>query len=125
MHRGITCWNRDSSIYQNTTYFDNKNSYAKCLFVVGLDYQGYEKNLSNAEHLNNILIKNNPNISRGILKKSGNGVNGIYNQDFHNNTFLIEVGGQYNNIDEVRNTIVILADSIKEYVEEWENEKKA
>ena len=115
---------RDSSIYQSTTYMSDGKSYAKCLFVVGLDYKGYQTNLKNAEHLNEILKNNNPNISRGIMKKSGNGVNGIYNQDFHNNTFLIEVGGQYNNIDEVRNTIDILSLSIKEYVEELINEKK-
>ena len=109
---------RDSSIYQSTTLIDRDKSYAKCLFVVGLDYQNYERNLKNAEHLNEIIKSYNSNISRGVLKKSGVGVNGIYNQDFHNNTFLIEIGGQYNNIDEVRNTINLLANSIKKYIEE-------
>ena len=115
---------RDSSKYQNTTYKDKNKSYAKILFVVGLDYKGYETNLNNAIKLNDIFKKDNHNLARGIYRKTGKGVNGIYNQNFQSNTFLIEVGGQYNNIEEVKNTIRLLAKSIKTYIKENINEKE-
>ncbi len=109
---------RDSSSYDKTTYSDNNKSFAKVLFVVGLDYDGYEGNLNAALKLNEIITNINENISRGVLKKSGNNVNGIYNQDFNNNVFLIEIGGQYNNIEEVNNTIEVLSKAIFLYMKE-------
>ena len=109
---------RDSAIYSNTTYQDSDKTYAKLLLVVGLDYDGYEANLNNAIKLGNIIKSNNENIYRGIYKKSGSGVNGIYNQDFKENTFLVEVGGQYNSIEEVKNAVDILAICINEYLKE-------
>ena len=107
---------RDSSQYDKTTLKTADASYAKVLFVVGLDYQGYENNLQRAIALNKLINEEVPGISRGGLKKSGKGVNGIYNQDFKENTFLIEVGGQYNSIEEVKNTITPLANAIYNYL---------
>lgn len=109
---------RDSSKYEKTTAKIDKKSYAKVLFVVGLDYPNYKDNLAKAIELNEKIKKINSNLTRGILKKTGSNVNGIYNQDFNNNTFLIEIGGQYNYIDEVKNTVDILANIIYEYVKE-------
>ena len=105
---------RDSSVYEKTTYQKDNNSYAKVLFVVGLEYNGYEKNLNNATKLNDILNHDFPGISRGVLKKGGKGVNGIYNQDFKNNVLLIEIGGQYNSIEEVKNTIEMVWNRLKQ-----------
>ena len=116
---------RDSSLYDKTTLEKDNKKYARVLFVVGLDYEGYESNLNNAIKLNEIINNELPGLSRGVLKKSGKGVNGIYNQNFHNNTFLIEVGGQYNSIDEVKNTIDVLSKAIFNYVKELTNEEKA
>ena len=58
---------------------------------------------------NNISNKYYPGLSKGILKKEGEGVDGIYNQDISSNSVLIEVGGVYNNIDEVLNTTEALS----------------
>ena len=58
------------------------------------------------------------------MKKSGKGVNGIYNQDFNVNTMLIEVGGQYNNISEVNNTLKIFAQVLRDYIKENLDEEK-
>lgn len=107
---------RDSSIYKKTTITIDNKKYARILFVVGLEHDNYAVNLDNANKLNEIIKNYNPSLSRGIMKKSGKGVNGKYNQDFSFNTFLIELGGQYNNISEVKNTINILADSIYDYI---------
>jgi stage II sporulation protein P len=109
---------RDSMNYDiTTTTIDNKK-YAKILFVIGRDYEGYEKNLSLANSLNDYIKTNYPTLTRGVSIKGGSGVNGIYNQDISNNAILIELGGQYNTITEVNNTIKILAEAIHYYVGE-------
>ena len=109
---------RDSSVYEKTTCEIEGIKYAKILFVVGLEHDNYEKNLELATILNNRLKKINPCLSRGIYKKSGKGVNGIYNQDYSPNTILIEVGGQYNTIDEASRVLKVMASILYEYIME-------
>ena len=109
---------RDSGTHKATTTLCNGLSFARVLFVVGLEHDNYEANLKNATILNNKIEAKCPKLSRGIMKKSGKGVNGKYNQDFDENVFLIEVGGQYNNIEEVKNTVELLADVIFDYTKE-------
>lgn len=108
---------RDSSSLSKTYIEYNKVPYAKVLFVNGTEYNTYEENLNLANKLNNIINNEIPNISRGIIKKGGIGVNGIYNQDLSPNLLIIEVGGQYNKIEEVSNTVDILAKSIFKLLE--------
>ena len=54
------------------------------------------------------------------MKKQGYGVNGVYNQDLNSNVILIEMGGHENNIDEVNNTLDLVALAIGEYLNEKE-----
>lgn len=109
---------RDSSVYEKTTCVIDNKSYAKILFVLGLENKNYLENEKMINSLNERLIKVNSCLSRGITKKSGVGVNGVYNQDFNNNAILIELGGQYNTITEVNNTLEIFAKVLAEYI--WE-----
>ena len=113
---------RDAASYERTVLEIEGKKYAKILFVVGLEHDNYEKNLALAKHLNEKVKEINPSLSRGVLEKKGPGVNGKYNQDFNQNTILIEVGGQYNYIEEVNNTLKIIAQVIYEYLED-EKEK--
>ncbi len=108
---------RDSSSKSITTYEINNTSYAKILFVVGLKHDNYEKNLALATKLNDLLEKEVPGLSRGISKKTGEGVNGIYNQDLSEKSILIELGGQYNEIEELNNSLKVLAKVILKYTE--------
>ena len=109
---------RDSASYERTmTEIDGKK-YAKIMFVVGLKHDNYVPNLELANVLNEKLKEVNPNLSRGVLEKDNAGANGIYNQDFDPNTILIEVGGQYNFIEEVNNTLKIFADILYDYLSE-------
>lgn len=101
---------------------DNKN-YAKILFIVGLENKDYAKNLKFTEILNDKFNEKYPGLSRGIYKKKGSGVNGVYNQDFHPNTILIEVGGVDNTIDEVFNTCLAISEILTEYIKEVKNEE--
>lgn len=112
---------RDSSKYDKTTIEINGIKYARLLFVIGLDNPNYELNLKMANNLRNRIEAYNKDLFRGIMKKSGKGVNGIYNQDFNSNVILIEVGGQYNSIEEVNNTLKILAKILSEYIKDDQN----
>ncbi len=116
---------RDSMSYEVTTTTIENKKYAKILFVIGKDHEGYEKNKQMAESLDAIIKEKYPGVSRGISLKGGSGVNGIYNQNVSPNAILIEVGGQYNTITEVNNTLNIIADSLYDYIKgEQENEKE-
>jgi stage II sporulation protein P len=109
---------RDSARYNKTLYEKNGKKYARIMFVVGLDHKNYEPNLKLANDLNSIIEEKYPRLSRGISKKTGRGVNGIYNQDMSPNSMLIEVGGVDNTIEEVNNTMEILSEVLSNYIKE-------
>lgn len=108
---------RDSSSLNHTIVNYNGKNYAKILFVIGAEHQNYLQNNAVAEKLAAYLEQEIPGITRGITKKSGEGVNGIYNQDINPNMVLIELGGQYNEIEELNNTIEVLSHVILKYLE--------
>ena len=112
---------RDSVNKKVTSVNINNKDYARILFVVGLEHDSYQKNLSLVEKINKIIDEKYPGLSRGIYKKEGAGVNGIYNQDISDKVMLIELGGVDNTIDEVMNTINALTDVLSNYIKE--NEK--
>lgn len=91
-------------------------SFAKILFVVGTDNKNYQKNQNFAIKLNEILEKNNSELSRGVSLRGGSGYQGVYNQDFSEYALLIQVGGIYNTIDEVNRSLKILAQVITNYI---------
>ncbi len=107
---------RDSIKKSESTIEIDGLKYAKILFVIGISHDKYEENLKNTKTLNEIIVSK-ANISRGILKKTTNNANGIYNQDLKNNVILVEIGGYQNSYEEVSNTLKILAESIKDYIE--------
>jgi len=107
---------RDSVGKNVTTVSIDGKSYARILFVVGLEHKNYAKNLKTMENINNLCNKYYPGLSRGIYKKEGAGVNGIYNQDISSNSILIEVGGVDNNIDEVLNTTEAISNILYYYI---------
>ncbi len=96
----------------------NGKNYARILFIVGLEHENYQENLQFTEKLNAMFNQYYPGLSRGVYKKEGKGVNGIYNQDFSPRTILIEVGGTENTIDEVFATAEAIADILNKYMEE-------
>ena len=108
---------RDSSNLSKTLLEIDNTKYARILFVVGGENPNYQDNLKLSETLKQLLEQEIPNITRGITTKKGTGVNGIYNQDLSNKSVLIELGGQYNEIEEINNTIKILSKAILKYIE--------
>ena len=108
---------RDSVKKEYSSVTINNKKYAKVLFVIGLEHKNYKENLTVATNINNIINKKYPKLSRGIMKKEGKYVNGIYNQDLNKNIILIELGGMENNLEEIMNTSVVLSEIIEEYLE--------
>lgn len=103
---------RDSIGKKGTTITFNESPYAKIAFVVGAEHPSFEWNLAYAEALSKELNALVPGISRGILKKQGDGVNGIYNQDLAPQMLLIEMGGIDNTEEEIKRTIAVLTQAI-------------
>lgn len=109
---------RDSVGRNYTSAIIGDKSYAKILFVVGADHDNYLDNLFFTQAIDDVISRNYPSLTKGILEKSGYGVNGIYNQDVDSSVILMEVGGNENTSAEVKNTLDIIANVIKEKLNE-------
>lgn len=107
---------RDAGSYERTTAEIDGVKYAKMMFVVGLKHENYQPNLDLAKALNEKIRAIDSSLTRGVLQKDNAGANGIYNQDFDPNTILIEVGGQYNYIEEVNNSLKVFANVLYDYL---------
>lgn len=111
---------RDSLERERTTVTIGDKVYAKTIFLIGLENEKYEENLAFTEEINSLMNTKYPNLSKGIYKKGGAGVNGVYNQDFSNRTILIEIGGYENTPSEVLNSALAFADCFMEVISKYE-----
>lgn len=109
---------RDAVSKTSSTTIINNKSCAKILFVIGEEYTTHNQNFEMTSKLNDKIKEKYPNLTRGIMTKSGSGNNGIYNQDLSPKITLMELGGNNNTIDEVQNTIELIAPIIKDFVNE-------
>lgn len=107
---------RDSLKRDKTTVEINGKSYAKTIFLIGLENDNYNENLEFTTKINDKLNEKYPNLSKGIYKKGGEGVNGVYNQDNSKYTILLEIGGPENNTTEVLNSTLAFADCFMEVI---------
>lgn len=107
---------RDSLGKDRTTVTINEKSYAKTIFLIGLENPNYQENLDFTTLLNNKLNEKYPGLSKGIYKKGGAGVNGVYNQDFSPYTVVLEIGGPENTTSEVLNSALAFADCFMEVI---------
>ncbi|MFT4416742.1 stage II sporulation protein P [Fredinandcohnia humi] len=112
---------RDSQRGDMTTATIDGKTYARIAFVLGKENKNYEKNFAFANELHESLKEKYPGISRGIIAKYGEGVNGVYNQDLSPNLIVVEVGGVDNDMKELKNSVGALADVIGDYY--WKAER--
>ncbi|WP_210366469.1 stage II sporulation protein P [Bacillus sp. REN3] len=105
---------RDAVRKESSTAIINKKPYAKLVFVIGEENRNFKQNAKFANELHQILNKNYPGISKGVLPKKGIGVDGVYNQDLSANSLVVEVGGVDNNMKELKNTVEALAEAISQ-----------
>lgn len=117
---------RDGANKSVTTAIINDVSYAKIMFLVSKNHDNYEMNLKLVNGINDKIIAFDQSLSRGIFYREKNPNMGTYNQDFNGNTILIELGAQYNTLEEVNNSLEVLADAISIYIMEdlWKLRKK-
>lgn len=107
---------RDSLTRDKTTLTADGKSYAKILFIVGLENSNYQENLDFTNKISDLLNQKVKGLSKGIYKKEGPLVNGVYNQDFSNRVILIELGGNENTIDEVYRSLIVLGEVLDEVI---------
>lgn len=106
---------RDSAKRKTTTTEINGKHYAKLYFIVGESHPNYKQNEKIALELNRMIKEKYPTLTRGVFPKNKTNGNGVYNQDLSPNALLIEVGGPENTLEEMYNTIDILADLFADY----------
>lgn len=107
---------RDSLTRDKTTLTVDGKSYAKILFIVGLENSNYQENLDFTNKISDLLNQKVKGLSKGIYKKEGPLVNGVYNQDFSNRVILVELGGNENTIDEVYRSLIVLGEVLDEVI---------
>lgn len=116
---------RDSLKKDRTTVVINDKSYAKILFIVGLENSKYQNNLNFTTEIDNCLNEKYPALSKGIYKKSGAGVNGVYNQDFSPFVILVEMGGYENTTTEVLNSSLAFSECFLEVIKTYESKSNS
>ena len=105
---------RDSSKHKYT-FLESKNKrYAKVLFVLSTKHKKYKENEKFVNNLNNRIKKELSGLSRGIMKRD----DVIFNQDLNNRAILLELGGIDNTLEEINNTLYIIAKVISDYIKE-------
>lgn len=109
-------FHRDAIPYESSILRTDTKTYAKIMFVIGSDHENAGENIEFATQISDTLNRHVRGISRGLYYIGNREVNGVYNQDFSPKTLLFEVGANYNKISEVNNTVVVLADVLKEIV---------
>lgn len=94
------------SVSASTTI--NNYSYAKMMFVIGMNHDNYKKN-------EELMLKLNEFLNRGyegLMREAFYGKNSRYNQHFNENVMLIEIGGPESTINEVSLSVKAFAESL-------------
>lgn len=110
---------RDALPRNLSTVNINGNSFAKISFVIGSAHDNYKENIKFTKGINEVIEKNYPGLSRGVIIKDKKQGNGVYNQDLLANSVIIEVGGIENNLEELYRTADVLGIAISQYY--WGN----
>lgn len=109
---------RDSAKRDISTLKYKNDTYSKLYFIVGEDNPNSPLNRALADNISSKLNKLIPGLSRGVVGKKGEYVDGIYNQDLSKNMILVELGGIENTEEEVNRTISVLSRAISIVLQE-------
>lgn len=105
---------RDSVKRKVTTYTKDDKKYAKVMFVLATKNKYYKNNEEFINKINTKLNESYKGLSRGVYRRD----DVIFNQDLSPKAMLIELGGVDNTIDELNNTLEVLAKVLKEVLDE-------
>ena len=87
---------------------------------IALNFRTQESSFLIGYAISQFLNEKYPNLSKGIYKKGGEGVNGVYNQDNSKYTILIEIGGVDSTTAEVLNSTLAFTECFMEVISENE-----
>ncbi|WP_170885669.1 stage II sporulation protein P [Bacillus alkalicellulosilyticus] len=110
IHRAIEPW-------EKTTTSIHGENVAQIVMVIGMEHPNYTENHALAKALSEKLNDIHPDLSRGVKLLSGPPRNGIYNQDVHPHSILLEIGGYDNSLEEIQYSTKYLARAISELFE--------
>lgn len=100
------------AIPREASYLETEGkTYAKMMMVVGGLSDNADTVTQRASTLNDIINTQVNGIMRSTMTREA-----YYNQQVHPNTILIELGGQINPFDEIKNSIPVLAEGIAQYL---------
>ena len=100
---------RDGIDKSLSTVTINNKTYAKMMFLLGMNHSNSNKNLEVVTKLNNYLNDNYKGLMRNIYKRNDI----TYYQYFDSHNFIIEVGGQDNTYQEVYNSVKAFAKALE------------
>lgn len=104
---------RDSVNKELSTVKIENKSYAKVMFIVAKKNDNYKENEKNVKIMEEYLNNN----YKGILRNTYYQPLYAYNQDVNDKTFLIELGGPYNTLEEIYNTSLAISSAIEYLME--------
>lgn len=105
------------SIKRNLSVYENNNKkYAKILFVLTKKHKNYKENEKFVKKLNEKINENYKGLSRGIMNRE----DAIFNQDLSPHAILLEVGGVDNTLEEINNTLYVIAKVLHDYINNGE-----
>lgn len=107
---------RDSNKRLGSTIEIKGKEYARIQFIVSKTSKNYEVNKKFATQLHEQLEELYPGLSRGVVEKGIDPPN-TYNQDLHDNSLLLNIGGIENTLEETYRTTDILAQVLKDILE--------
>lgn len=108
---------RDSGKRTDTTITIDGIDYARIGLVVSKTSDNYVENKAFANRIHEKLEQLYPGLSKGVSEKGVNPRN-TYNQDVHDHTALLNIGGVENTLEESYRTTNSLAKAIKEIIQE-------
>ncbi len=111
---------RDSAKKDITLINIDNKPYAKLMFLMGYEHTKEENNINFAPRLYEIIESKYKGLTRGVVDRRSP-YKGSYNPDLDAISTLIEVGGVDSNLEEINNSLEVLAWAINEYIKEKQN----
>lgn len=100
---------RDAADKSAVTFIDeNGVSYAKMMFVVGMNSTNASTVMAHSISLTDKINAIKPGIMRSVFERQA-----VYNQDMDQNMVLLELGADTNTLNEVMNSLDVLVEALK------------
>ena len=106
---------RDSADGSVTKVKENNKDYATIMFILCTNHKNYKENEKNIKVIENYIKEKYPN----ILRKTYIQNKYVYNVDFSSDAYIIEIGGPDNNLEEITNTSIVLAEALNYYINNY------